>query len=153
VAIRRIDPEQITAHTQEYIFEDEDYGVKKADGAILIIRPLTTAEKESFDERMQKFVKMRTHASVKGRKGKGDSVEYSTQVDKPGMMEVIRERVKAALVGWKGFEDEDGNALEYTWENFLVFCETYRSLLDFADDCVDRVYGDVIARLDAHAKN
>ena len=154
MAIRRIDEGQMSAQTQEYVYEDEEYGITKDDGAVLIFRPLTAAEWDAFDARLQKCIKTKSRRGIKGRKGKADEMVYESEIDSDAIRAVINDRIKSALIDWRGFVEEDGKTkIPYSWEQFEIFAAVYRSLTDFADECAEAVYSDAIAKLDDDAKN
>lgn len=155
MGIRRIDPEQISSQRMEYVYENEDYNIRKSDGVILIFRPLSQAEQDEHDEEMQKLVKVKSTFAVKGRRGKGDNErEMVTEVKNPEAVRTLnKKRVQRSLIDWKGFETEEGEEIPFSWQEFESFCESYPDLFDFADECVDKAYNDAVGKLDSHAKN
>lgn len=141
-----------STETYEYPYVSERLGIAESAGAVLIFRPPTAAENEEWIERGVKLVKT-VSRPVRGKRGVPDHTEQYQQTDYAEMRRLTRERVREFLVGWRGFEDEAGAEIAYSWDAFTTACNKYDDLLSAADRGIEDAYTESIKRLNAHSKN
>ena len=148
MGFRLVDPDlNIRA---EFPYINSKAGISEDDGVALVFRPLTLDEIQDFDQRIGAAITYKANR----KKGKGfrdrskdERPEGTYTTDAEAMAQIKRDRIKTALIDWKGFEDDNGDSMPFSFDNFMKFCRTLPDLLNFADECVEQASESAIGKL------
>jgi len=143
------EPKKITS---KFPYWNSAAGIGKDDGVALIFRQLTADEEQEFADRTDAAISVKM-ARKAGRGFRDRSKDPRTQAvtyetDTVAMREIRRDRIKAALVDWEGFVDEDGSPLPYSFDNFLKACELLPDLYNFAEECIEEAAAKALKKLE-----
>jgi len=131
----------------EFPYINSDAGITSEDGLKLHFRSHTLDEIRKFDKRISDAMVIKSNTQAgrgfrdrsRNKDPRTRKVEYTTDSDR--IFEINQDQIRTSLYDWEGFVDEDtGEPLPYSFDNFLRACEQLPDLFAFAvQDCIDTI--------------